>query len=211
MAVSETLLIMLLFSPFDITQQGVHDLIQLLTGVDCPDMTSLWVSRILLWLIFIGVPCLFLSKYYFKPLRKRKEYIRNHMDNGFPEYYNNSRYYIDARFQNIQPNMFPDILESIRQVSSENMIDKYLKDIFTEKNIGSPLYCVLGGSGMGKTSFLTNVMESYVKTKLYPEKLPFQINLVNLANESYKSKIQEIENQKTPFCCSMPWMRIHKP
>ena len=189
---------MLLFSFFDITQQRIHDLIQLLTGIDCSATTTLWVTRILVWVVIIVSALIPLSKYVLKPLKKRKQYIKDHSDNGFDEYKSrrSRRYYIDAEFQNIEPNVYPDIMDSIRHVSTDNMIKKYVKHIFTEENVGSPLYCVLGGSGMGKTSFLINVMESYVNTKLYVENLPFQINLVNLANESFKEKIQAIDNPK---------------
>lgn len=186
----------LIFSVFDITQEGVHDLLQLLVGWDCPENTCEWITRVLLWLVLLGLAMVPLTKFVFKPIKKRKDYFKNHIDNCFAEYSSKKsrRYYIDAYFQNIEPNQYPDIMDSIRSVSTENMIKKYTRDIFTEKNDGSPLYCVLGGSGMGKTSFLINVMESYVKTKLYPENLPFNINLINLANESYEDGIKAIKN-----------------
>lgn len=189
---------MWIFDLFNITQQQVREIIQQLTGLECSEQTALWITRAIWIGAIVAVGYMILSRVFLNPWRKRKHYFKNHIDNGFSEYTTrkSQRYYIDAFFQNIEPNVYPDILESIRSVSTENMIKKYLRDIFTEQNDVSPLYCVLGGSGMGKTSFLINVMKKYVNSRRNPESLPYQINLINLANESFKDKVSSIENKK---------------
>lgn len=182
---------------FEIDEQVVKRLIKLLTGWDCPDLTALWITRILLWIIVLFVIATVLYRHVYLPNKDKRVYIRNHVDSGYNEYLspNSYRYYINTRFQNIPPSYYPDIMDSLRNVSSEDMIKKYLEDIFIESNSASPLYCVLGGSGMGKTSFLINILIAYVK-KYSLKSRPYDIHLVNLAGENYRDKILEIENPK---------------
>lgn len=178
---------------FGMTEYDIQRVISLLWGRDCPIGPCIWIMRgIYIGAIGIAVVTL-LNKFVFKPLREKRKYVRSHVDSGFNELLSqkNGRYYIDACFQNIPPNHFPDIMDSVRSVSSQNMIKKYLADIFVENNSGSPLYCVLGGSGMGKTSFLVNVLKAYVK-KYSVKKRPYDIALIDLANESYMDKINSI-------------------
>ena len=183
---------------FDITQQGIHDLIYLLTGWDCSEIICLYVARAIVWcIVFYGVWLLF-DKLIIKPRKKQEEYIKQHVDSGYAEYLSKraQHYYIPARCQSIGPHHYPDILDSIRSAPTENMIDKYVNDIFVTENVGSPLYCVLGGSGMGKTSFLINVLKAYVKKRSISN-MPYDIELINLSNETYEKKIQAIKEPKT--------------
>lgn len=180
---------------FDIDEQVVKHLIKLLTGWDCPDVTALWVTRVLLWLVVL---CIILGAFYkwvYLPNKEKRIYIRSHVDSGYREYLsrNSSKYYINTCFQNIPPSYYPDLMDSLRSVSSEDMINKYLKDIFVESNSDSPLYCVLGGSGMGKTSFLINVLKAYVN-KYTVKNRPFDIVMISLAGENFRDKLLAVQN-----------------
>ena len=182
---------------FDITKDTITSLIFTLTGWECPEGVALLITRIILWgVVFVTFVVLY-RKYYLLPRKAKKAYIRNHVDSGYQEYLTrkSAKYYINARFQNIPPNHYPDIIDSLKSVSTENMIDKYLNDIFVEDNADSPLYCVLGGSGMGKTSFLVNVLKRYVM-KYTMEMRPYDIELINLANENFKEKVVRIREPK---------------
>jgi len=183
---------------FDITQQGIHDLIFLLSGWDCPGSICLYIARTIVWSFVLYGLWLLFDKLYRKPRKEQEEYIRQHVDSGYTEYLSKRarHYYIPARCQSIGPHHYPDILDSIRSAPTENMIDKYVEDIFVTENDGSPLYCVLGGSGMGKTSFLINVLRAYVK-KHSVSNIPYDIELINLSNEAFEKKIQAIQSPKT--------------
>lgn len=178
--------------------ERIHDLILILTGWDCPAQYCLFISRALFWIIIIISLIVFYRKFIRKPRKKKEDYIKKHIDSGYVEYLSkrSKHLYIPARFQSISPSHYSDIMESIRCAPTENMIKKYIDEIFVECNIDSPLYCVLGGSGMGKTSFLVNVIKAYVR-RYGVNNLPFDINLINLSNENYQEKIAAIEEPKT--------------
>ena len=183
---------------FDITQQGIHDLVQLLTGWDCPDQICLIIARTVVWgLILYGIVYL-VNKLIITPPKKKTNYIKQHVDSGYAEYLSKraQQYYIPARCQSIGPNHYPDVLDSIRSAPTENMIKKYVDTIFVADNVSSPLYCILGGSGMGKTSFLINVLKAYVKKYSLNNK-PYDIELIRLANDAYENKIKDVPNPKT--------------
>ena len=182
---------------FDITKDTITSLIYTLAGWECPPSIALLITRILLWgILFVSLALLY-RKHCLLPRKAKNTYIRNHIDSGYQEYLTrkSQKYYITARVQNIPPNHYPDILDSLKSVSTENMIDKYLNDIFIEDNADSPLYCVLGGSGMGKTSFLINVLKRYVM-KYAMDMRPYDIELVNLANENFREKVVRIREPK---------------
>ena len=182
---------------FDVTKDSIHELIKLLTGWDCPDLYCLIIARIIVWAVIITVIGVLIYKYIIKPTQDEAKYIRLHIDSGYVEYLSKraQKYYIPTRFQSIAPNHYPDIMDSIRSASTENMIRKYIDEIFVTDNTNSPLYCVLGGSGMGKTSFLINVLKAYLKKHRYNGK-PFDIELINLANDNYANKISAIKEPK---------------
>lgn len=183
---------------FDISPERIHDLILLLFGWDCPNEYCTLIARAILWIIILVASWIFINKCVVKPRKNKKAYILKHIDIGYAEYLSkqSKRLYISARFQSISPSHYSDIMDSIRSAPTENMIKKYVDEIFIADNIESPLYCVLGGSGMGKTSFLVNVVKAYVH-KYRENNLPFDIELINLSNENFKDKIEEIQSPKT--------------
>lgn len=182
----------------DLWPERIHDLILILTGWDCPVHYCLIISRAILWLIILISLMVAYRRFIRTPRKKKEDYIKKHIDSGYVEYLSkrSKHLYIPARFQSISPSHYPDIMESIRSAPTENMIKKYIDEIFVENNVDSPLYCVLGGSGMGKTSFLVNVIKAYVK-RYGTNSLPFDIELINLSNEDYQEKIAAIEEPKT--------------
>ena len=182
---------------FDITKETIQSLIYTLTGWECPAAIAIVITRIIVWGIIIISGFLLYRRFFIIPRKNKSTYIRNHVDSGYQEYLtrNSEKYYINTRFQNIPPNHYPDIVDSLKAVSAENMIDKYLNHIFVEDNADSPLYCVLGGSGMGKTSFLVNVLKRYVM-KYSMDMRPYDIELINLASENFREKVHRIQDPK---------------
>ena len=101
--------------------------------------------------------------------------------------------FIQTKFQNYPPNDYPDPHDSLI-VSSELLIEKFLEKILIRKNTNRDLYCVLGGSGMGKTTFAIHLFKEYV-WKYKKESLPFEISFFSLSDDSVIEKINGIENQ----------------
>ena len=174
----------------ELTSRKIQDIIFSLTGYIIPTVVCTWIYRML----FIVVIYLFIRKKIYIPIKERQKYIRNHIDTSISNCLSKKehKFFIETRFQNIPPSNYLDIMESIRSVSTENMIKKYLADIFTKDNNKSPLYCVLGGSGMGKTSFLVNLLRKYVKNNWKKDASFINIDLVDLSKENFENRISSI-------------------
>ena len=98
--------------------------------------------------------------------------------------------YIETKAQNIAPDDNDDPVESIRKNFSENLMQKYLNAILIKNNTGIDLYCVIGGSGMGKTTFVINLLKQYIN-KYNEDSIPYDIYLFSLG---FNDTFIEIEN-----------------
>lgn len=106
----------------------------------------------------------------------------------------NRNIYIETRAQNIPPDDNEDPEDSIRKVVSENLMNKYLKDILVKENTGKNLYYVIAGSGMGKTTFAVNLLKQYIN-KYTDETKPYDIYLFNIGNKKTFNLINEIDKE----------------
>lgn len=126
----------------------------------------------------------------------REQYVKEKLEKDYHDYLEEENYqlFIPTKFQNYPPNDYPDPHDSLI-LSSELLIEKFLEKILIRKNTNRDLYCVLGGSGMGKTTFAIHLFKEYV-WKYKKESLPFEISFFSLSDDSVIEKINEIENQK---------------
>ena len=125
----------------------------------------------------------------------REQYVKDKLETDYHDYLEEKNYqlFIPTKFQNYPPNDYPDPHDSLI-VSSELLIEKFLEKILIRKNTNRDLYCVLGGSGMGKTTFAIHLFKEYV-WKYKKESLPFEISFFSLSDDSVIEKINGIENQ----------------
>ena len=72
---------------------------------------------------------------------------------------------------------------------SKSLMKYYLNDILVKNNTNTFLYCVLAGSGMGKTTFAVNLLKQYIN-KYKEDTIPYDIYLFNL----YYNTIKEIRD-----------------
>ena len=153
----------------------------------------LWIIRVIL---FLACFSLIIYKLIIKPLSARNDYIRKQIGADYKEYLTtkSKRLFIDTYFQGKPPYIYADLQDSLSD-SRENMIKAYLERILI-KSCTNRLFCVLGGSGMGKTSFLVHLLRKYVN-KYWIRKRPYDIHLVNLARENCIETITKIDNQST--------------
>lgn len=137
----------------------------------------------------------YLYKRHNAVVRWREEYLKNKLGNEYSDYLDERKYrlFIPTKFQNVPPNDYQDPHDSL-VVSSGLLIDKYLTDILTEKNTNRDLYCVLGGSGMGKTTFAIHLFKEYIN-QYEEETLPFEISMLSLSDDSVLDKIKKINEQ----------------
>lgn len=170
-------------------------------NVSDPMASKIWFWIITLTVLFyvgrwiVGKGRMFYSRY--SAVNKwRAQYVKDKLEKDYHDYLEEENYqlFIPTKFQNFPPNDYPDPHDSLI-VSSELLIEKFLNEILTRKNTNRDLYCVLGGSGMGKTTFAIHLFKEYV-WKYKKENLPFEISFFPLSDDSVIEKINEIENQK---------------
>ena len=102
--------------------------------------------------------------------------------------------YIRTKFQLIPPDDTLDPIENKNIAQPADLLDFYLKNVLVPNNSSKFLYCVLAGSGMGKTTFSVNLLIDYIN--LHTEKtLTYDIQLLNLSSDTVIKDIEKIQNQ----------------
>jgi len=166
-------------------------------SVDAQILTF-WIDIVIL-LVIIGSTCFLCYRYFIKPNHEnkvwRKKYIDNRLYPHYAEYASNrsKRLYIPTRFQTKAPSDYIDPHDSLGSDPSANLLDFYINNVFVKENSNNNLYCVLGGSGMGKTTFAVNLLRQYV-SKYNRKTLPYEIYLLSLSDDNVFDKISEIDN-----------------
>lgn len=101
--------------------------------------------------------------------------------------------FIETKFQVNPPHDKEDPKENMFTEPPHNLIEFYVKKVFVKDNRPEFLYCVLGGSGMGKTTFSINLVKRYISS--HTEKsIPYDIFLFSLSNETIMQDIQNVDN-----------------
>ena len=104
------------------------------------------------------------------------------------------RLYIDTGLQTTPPNDYEEPSETqsqdIRELGQKkkwylknSSIDFFIDNVFRENNSNPPYYCILGGSGMGKSTFVVHLIRSYIN-KYNKKSLPYPIKLVNCGEKT---------------------------
>lgn len=185
------------------------------------DLTSLEPAKLSSWLKTVGIEIdsqyiiwgivialvvlgLYNSIAYFKKAIQwftrtknwRKQYINNQLSN-YEDYLNKKNYnlFIDTKFTITPPNDLKDPSELEFVEEGKSLMDFYMKKVFVPHNTNKRLYCVLAGSGMGKTTFSIHLFVEYI-CKYKPETLPFEIKLLGLAHQNIVGQIKSIENKE---------------
>lgn len=185
---------------FQITPKGIHDYF---TSIGFP--IDFFYANCIFYAIIVTVIVIavYLVIKHFRRFidcitgakRWRKRYINKAVGNDYLETIKDRRKkkYIKTRFQNMAPNMYLDPKESLDKQATEDLMSFYLDEVFTTDNTQA-FYCILGGSGMGKTTFAVNLVVSYISR--YTEKtLPFDIQLLSLSKDDVLSKINSISDK----------------
>lgn len=98
------------------------------------------------------------------------------------------RYYVETNAQNIPPTEKYELSDSVTHKSP--IIKFFLKYALKENGDSAKFYMVLGGSGMGKTTFMINLYIRYNQTLF---KRPYDIKLFPIKDKETWSAIKEIK------------------
>ncbi len=102
--------------------------------------------------------------------------------------------FIETKFQANPPHDKEDPYENVSTEPQQNLIEFYIKKVLVKDSMPKFLYCVLGGSGMGKTTFAANLVKRYILAHTESD-LPYDIFLYSLSNEAV---MQDIKNVQKP-------------
>lgn len=163
------------------------------------DMLSLIIDIIISIIILIFI-CKVIHKYTILPYKTnrewRKAYIDKELGHNYSEYLTPKaqKLFIDTKFQSKAPSDYTDPMESLYIDPTDNLLTFYLNKVLVLQNTNNALYCVLAGSGMGKTTFSVNLLIRYIR-KYSETSLPFPIHLLSLSNERIIEQIESIEEK----------------
>ncbi len=123
-----------------------------------------------------------------KTKKWRREYIEEKLE-LFQSYTseNEMRLYVPTRFQEERPNTDEIQEQEDKNSARKELIPYFLEKIWVKGN-HDRFYCVLAETGMGKTTFLVQLLTAYINK--YNEKtLPFEIFILPLADNNVIDKI----------------------
>ena len=127
----------------------------------------------------------------------RRDYIYNKLSKDFSDYLTEevNDLYVPTRFQEERPNLDVVPEEEANNPTSKELIPFFLDTVFMKNNPkdAERFYCVMADTGMGKTTFLVQLLTAYIK-KYYNEKsLPFNIFILSLADKDIIEQINKLK------------------
>ncbi len=137
------------------------------------------------------------EEFFCKKYAWRKRYIHNGLEHSFGDYLQKEKreLYIPTKFQNNPPYDYDEPDEAIGGSAKQDLLDFFLKDVLVEQNTNRWLYCILAGSGMGKTTFLVQLFCHYIN-KYKESTIPFNIYMLDLADTNVINRINELTADK---------------
>ena len=163
-----------------------------LFGVDIPLAYIVLGSILCIIIVYIYK----LINNWIKNVKWRRRYISEVL-REYGEYHTKqaNRLYIETCCQNIPPSDFIDPSESHNVVVAKSLLEFYLNNVLVNPNSSDRLYCILGGSGMGKSTFICQLIRKYVAKYRKESRLPYHIELFCLGSNDVLSKIEMVQDK----------------
>lgn len=152
---------------------------------------------VILVLGVIGIPLIKFVRKRITIKKWRKMTVEAKLGREFASFMNkkNRECYVRTKFQLIPPDDTLDPIENQNIAQPADLLDFYLNKVLVQNNSSKFLYCVLAGSGMGKTTFSVNLLINYVYS--HNEKsMVIDILLLSLSNDNVIKDIEKIPNPK---------------
>lgn len=105
----------------------------------------------------------------------------------------NQQCYVRTKFQLIPPDDTLDPIENQNIAQPTDLLDFYLNNVLVSNNSNKFLYCVLAGSGMGKTTFSVNLLINYVNSHSEKSWI-YDIQLLSLSGDNVIKEIEKLPN-----------------
>ena len=161
---------------------------------------------IAVFIIFLFILCLYMIISFISKIIKRQIEKRNkrekYIDDNIPlelisykiERLKNNTY-INTRIQTEDPSMYEEPSSALSNTISSDFITHFIEKVFKKENIEGRLYCVLAGTGMGKTTALVNIFISYIKKYGNIDSMPFKIRIFSLTDGEVLNSISNVKDQ----------------
>lgn len=180
-----------LFSFFDILNINPDDVVQRLDywGIHCSTSTVSRAFDILaIVVIIVTIYIAWRGGTY-----KQRRYVRNKVGAENKQFNSRlSRWLFIDTFYLENPLSDFDSPQLVLQQKGHNLIKEFTKNVFKDKDEYN-LHLVLGGSGMGKSSFLVGLLRKYVMRNPFNRR--YEIELINLNHDNCLERIKRIEEK----------------
>lgn len=158
--------------------KGIAEALEEAFGLDIPQKL---VASFFFGVIFCSFIYLIL-KLIIKPIIKNKKWRNRQLEillKGYEHYSSRKerRLYIRTGFQQLPPNEKGEPYDAQFEDDKNDAINFFINRVFVKNNESAPLYIILGGSGMGKTTFVVQLVTRYIK-KFKETTIPFNIKLL---------------------------------
>lgn len=127
----------------------------------------------------------------------RLKYIEENLHPSFSVYKKErmkEKCYIRTKIQKDTPSKYEEPYTAIANSVYSDFISHFINKVFNEDNTTERLYCILAGSGMGKSTALVNLFISYIM-HYKQNKMPYDIRLFSLANGDVINSIQKVDKK----------------
>ena len=102
--------------------------------------------------------------FFSKTRRWRRDYIKRNLEHFYGEYLTpeRQRCYVPTQCQGTPPHNFDEPDEAVASTPKQELVSFFIEDVFKVSNTNRMLYCILAGSGMGKTTFAVHLFIEYI-------------------------------------------------
>lgn len=167
------------------------------------------VEKVILLLIFASALAIFMGAvaaikkwgaailtYFNRTIKWRRKYIKDSLEHFYGDYLTpeRQRCYVPTQCQGTPPHNFDEPDEAVTSSPKQELISFFIEDVFKASNTNRRLYCILAGSGMGKTTFAVQLFIEYIN-KYKPSTLPYDIYIRDLGEAKVIDEIHALSQK----------------
>lgn len=134
---------------------------------------------------------------FFSKKRKwRRNYIKDGLEHSYGDYLTpeRQRCYVPTQCQGTPPHNFEEPDEAVTSSPKEELVKFFVDKVFKPTNTNRMLYCILAGSGMGKTTFAVQLFVEYIN-KYKESTLPYDIYIRDLGEAKVLAEIKALSEK----------------
>lgn len=162
--------------------------------------TTITILKLFAFLAAIGGGVLWIWKeadkiltFFSKTRRWRRDYIKKSLEHFYGDYLTpeRQRCYVPTQCQGTPPHNFDEPDEAVASSPRQELVNFFIEDVFKTSNTNRKLYCILAGSGMGKTTFAVQLFIEYIN-KYKQSTLPYDIYIRDLGEAKVIDEIHAL-------------------